>query len=559
MARHLDKKDWSQKTETEQQAMIERAIDSPNHPARLLKAGRDPESIMKASWARNMRHRKDQGDEKDISNVGSESEEEEVPDVPCQSASFKPYNFLFSHKSRLGHQDNNQPAKNGQILDGAVIELGHPFHFKTLGLELKETPGKKTVVSDATQIFDFNDYNPSNNVSSHSMPFRLGCDIHDPSSLGFKTTQPEPVVIDLTGDSDDEPELSNDYEDDLLAELDRVLCLQQREADVALTKKQITQPFSVSKFLQTQLDITERKLANLKTGGWRNFTCTELKKKQQKYSINRQKKELEKKLAFLLKQAAAEQEAAADGGGGTAISVKRLDVKEVTANALSSQRDLFIKKAQEKKKNSSEQELVAQEPLKKQIASIEKSPPGERRAEQRLSGPILPIPHQRTTTRGAAEKSIDSIGPAARRQIAKAEKIIGHVFVDKAVIFEAMLLPFSKVHKIGNKTIPDSNMRLALIGDSILQTLIVEDRLKRGWSTRLVSEELQTLASNKSLASTGRKLGLDMCAYRGEENSPQPMPLTKKLADLVEAVIGAVYNEGGLDLVRPVLKTMGLS
>jgi dsRNA-specific ribonuclease len=70
---------------------------------------------------------------------------------------------------------------------------------------------------------------------------------------------------------------------------------------------------------------------------------------------------------------------------------------------------------------------------------------------------------------------------------------------------------------------------------------------------------LARLASNRNLAIVGKVMGIDLCIYRGEKKKPQAMNLSKRLADTMEAIIGAVYLHGGLDMVRPVLSKMDLA
>jgi hypothetical protein len=79
-----------------------------------------------------------------------------------------------------------------------------------------------------------------------------------------------------------------------------------------------------------------------------------------------------------------------------------------------------------------------------------------------------------------------TIQARARTQIENAEEIIGYVFADKDILFEALQIAESGVRRIGKRKIPDSNMRLAMIGDSILQTLIVEDRYAKEWTRSTV-------------------------------------------------------------------------
>lgn len=66
------------------------------------------------------------------------------------------------------------------------------------------------------------------------------------------------------------------------------------------------------------------------------------------------------------------------------------------------------------------------------------------------------------------------------------------------------------------------------------------------------------IPTNKNLASVCKSMKLDYCIYLGESAMPMAHEPGKRLADLVEALIGAVYLDGGLEIMKPVIRTMGL-
>jgi dsRNA-specific ribonuclease len=55
----------------------------------------------------------------------------------------------------------------------------------------------------------------------------------------------------------------------------------------------------------------------------------------------------------------------------------------------------------------------------------------------------------------------------------------------------------------------------------------------------------------------GKAMGLDHCAYAGEKGA-KGRSENKRLADMVEAIIGAVYLDGGMNMVKQVLSKMAL-
>jgi ribonuclease-3 len=104
-----------------------------------------------------------------------------------------------------------------------------------------------------------------------------------------------------------------------------------------------------------------------------------------------------------------------------------------------------------------------------------------------------------------------------------------------------------------------SNERLEFLGDSVLD-LIVAEELYKG-QTQLSEGELTALkaelVSRKSLADIARSMNLEAQARTGQGLSGRTLP-TSVLANLYEALLGAIYLDAGLEAARAfVLHTMG--
>lgn len=124
---------------------------------------------------------------------------------------------------------------------------------------------------------------------------------------------------------------------------------------------------------------------------------------------------------------------------------------------------------------------------------------------------------------------------------------LGYDFRDAALLREAMTHP--SVHRAG-KPEPRDNQRLEFFGDAVLQliaSLYLFEQLphaREGDLTKIRSR----LTSRSTLARLGRTLGLGefLDLGRGEETSGG-RSRARNLADAFEAVVAAIYLDGGLE------------
>jgi ribonuclease-3 len=158
----------------------------------------------------------------------------------------------------------------------------------------------------------------------------------------------------------------------------------------------------------------------------------------------------------------------------------------------------------------------------------------------------------RRTTRGASPPDLDAI-----------ERRIGHRFADKALLREA--LTHSSAAGRGWR----SNERLEFLGDRVLG-LAVADLLFNAFADEpegALTPRLSVLVSEPALAEVARDLGLGRCltvAKSEEDGGGRERPGI--LADAFEALIGAIYLDGGWETaagvvhscLEPRLETMTL-
>ena len=137
----------------------------------------------------------------------------------------------------------------------------------------------------------------------------------------------------------------------------------------------------------------------------------------------------------------------------------------------------------------------------------------------------------------------------ARRPSAKAaakiiEERIGHTFADPALLATA----FTHVSALKSVRRGDSYQRLEFLGDHVLG-LIVSDMLYRAFPKAdegELSKRLADLVRREACADVAKSLGLDEAIKLGSVGAGAGARLRNSvLGDICEAVIGAVFLDGG--------------
>lgn len=103
------------------------------------------------------------------------------------------------------------------------------------------------------------------------------------------------------------------------------------------------------------------------------------------------------------------------------------------------------------------------------------------------------------------------------------------------------------------------NERLEFLGDAVLELCVTQELFERfphvreGELTRMRSR----LVSQPALSGLAREIGLDTCLRLGRgEESQGGRDRASLLADAMEAVIGAVFLDGGFEAVRTFLRAL---
>ena len=135
---------------------------------------------------------------------------------------------------------------------------------------------------------------------------------------------------------------------------------------------------------------------------------------------------------------------------------------------------------------------------------------------------------------------------------------LGHEFTNPALLREALTHRSAVPRSHGRRPAVRSNERLEFVGDRVLGLAMVE------WLVELFPDEPEGLLARRQadlvaehqLAAIGTGLGLaDMLIVAPNEARAGVGHGTAVVADATEAVLGAIYYDGGLEAARRFVRT----
>src|SRR5271167_2165524 len=141
---------------------------------------------------------------------------------------------------------------------------------------------------------------------------------------------------------------------------------------------------------------------------------------------------------------------------------------------------------------------------------------------------------------------------------------LGHKFLSQALLERALThssaipeLRAEQADQPAGELPAEDNEQLEFLGDAVLELLASEYLLKTfpDWSEGQLSKSRARIVNGRSLEIAARRLGLGehLRVGRGEEKTGGREKQTL-LADAFEAVLAAVYLDGGLGAAREVLR-----
>lgn len=164
---------------------------------------------------------------------------------------------------------------------------------------------------------------------------------------------------------------------------------------------------------------------------------------------------------------------------------------------------------------------------------------------------MIPARPKRTRQRAAAKAVRPGLGDAA---ILEAEIACGHRFKDKSLLVRALTHP-SAVSAADS--LQHANQRLEFLGDRVLNLLIAERLIERRKNETEgdLAPRLNRLVKKGACAEAFRHLGLGAFLLMSDsELASGGRERESTLGDACEAVIAAIYLDGGLGAARKFLE-----
>jgi ribonuclease III len=137
-------------------------------------------------------------------------------------------------------------------------------------------------------------------------------------------------------------------------------------------------------------------------------------------------------------------------------------------------------------------------------------------------------------------------------EIAELESILGHHFSDPRRLLQA-LMHSSRIPERPADEPCESNEKLEFLGDAVLELIVSEELVREfpDWSEGQLSKSRARLVNATAISLSAQRLGIGkyLRLGRGEEKTGgRTKPAL--LADAYEALIAAVYLDGGLEAAR---------
>ncbi len=149
------------------------------------------------------------------------------------------------------------------------------------------------------------------------------------------------------------------------------------------------------------------------------------------------------------------------------------------------------------------------------------------------------------------------VGPAADRDQLTGSGV-GYSFNDPALLREALTHRSAVPRRHGRPATMRSNERLEFVGDRVLGLVMVEwlAELYPAEPEGLLARRHADLVAEHQLAAVGTTMGIPELLYIGPNEARAGVGRgTAVIADAVEAVLGAIYYDGGLAAARQFVRT----
>ncbi len=135
------------------------------------------------------------------------------------------------------------------------------------------------------------------------------------------------------------------------------------------------------------------------------------------------------------------------------------------------------------------------------------------------------------------------------------EESLGYSFENEALMIRALTRKaYANEQKQQNRECDDQEI-FRTLGDSVLKTVLVDMLIRNGCTTRDdITTKKKKLEREEGLADISREIGLGASIRFGKGEMKQKADQEPYvLAETLEAVIGAIYLDGGFDAAKEVV------
>ncbi len=133
----------------------------------------------------------------------------------------------------------------------------------------------------------------------------------------------------------------------------------------------------------------------------------------------------------------------------------------------------------------------------------------------------------------------------------RAQQILGYIFENRSLLQEALTHPSYMGDHPGNCMYE----RLEFLGDAVLDLIVVEEVFRRfpDLPEGVMTKIKITVVAGTTLSKVAGDLGLDKALFLGEsERGTDGRGMPSALENVLEALLGAIYLDSGLDAAREV-------
>ncbi|KAI1734338.1 ribonuclease III domain-containing protein [Xylaria scruposa] len=138
-------------------------------------------------------------------------------------------------------------------------------------------------------------------------------------------------------------------------------------------------------------------------------------------------------------------------------------------------------------------------------------------------------------------------------KIHMAQQILNYKFQNEDLLWEALQTPAASITVLNGLKLTQGNKGLAGVGDAVITLVIKRDFYRMDRRIGETTQNLNSLTNNRRFASKCRETGLEGCI---NDNQHRGFVSSRTLADTLEAVIGAVYFDGGIDSAKLAMQSL---